>query len=356
MAKLSRKAGLTPGAVVYVGPERTGTASLSVIDFTETELNSHTPADITVAEQFSKTETMTWLRLTGVHDVSSIQEISKKYNIHPLTTEDIVNTGLRPKFEATTDYLFMALKSLQYDSDRDYLNIEQVSVVWTDKWIISFEEDVNTALDPVRERVEKTVPRLRAVKPGYMAYALVDAVVDHYFTVLEQINERIEQIEDGLIEDPSPGRLEDINDLKRSLAQMRRMVWPLREAVGAFQRSESPYIDADIHMYLRDLYDHVMQIIDTIDSYRDTIGGLVDTYMTAVSNKMNNVMKVLTIIATIFIPLSFFAGVYGMNFNTEISVFNMPELDFRYGYPLFWGIVILVAGGLLVLFRRRGWW
>lgn len=356
MAKLSHKAGMAPGTVVYVGPERTGAARLSVLDFTESDLDSHSPADINSAGKFRESRKMTWLRYGGIHDTGSVQKLAGQYNIHPLTIEDIVNTRLRPKFEVTTDYLFMAVKNLQYDSDEDQLIIEQLSVAWTDSWIISFEEDSGKVLESVRDRVEKTVPRVRAVKPGYMAYALVDAVVDHYFFVLEEINDRIETIEDGLIYDPAPERLEDINSVKRTLAHMRRMVWPLREAVSAFQRTDSNFIDPTIQMYLRDLYDHIMQIIDTIESYRDAINGLVDTYMTAVSNKMNSVMKVLTIIATIFIPLGFLAGVYGMNFNTEISPFNMPELNLPYGYLMFWGFVVLIGGGLLIVFRRLRWW
>jgi magnesium transporter len=275
--------------------------------------------------------------------------------MHALVLEDIVNTGQRPKLEDADEHMFLVLKMLYGDSNNGDLKAEQVSVVFGKNWVITFQETGEDVFDIVRKRIKKTVPRVRFMTSDYLAYALVDAVVDHYFIALEHLGEEIEVLDDAVSENPKPEHLNKIRDLKKQLIFMRKAVWPLREVIGGLERTESKLIKESTEPYIRDLYEHTIQVIDTVETYRDMVSGLLDLYHTGVSNRMNDIMKVLTIFATIFIPLGFLAGVYGMNFDTGASPFNLPELGFRFGYPMFWGAVVVVAGGLLWFFRRKNW-
>ena len=246
-------------------------------------------------------------------------------------------------------------KRLEYDPDKLAVTSDQISVIWGSDFVLSFVEVTSGAFEPVRERIRKTIPRVRLLDPDYLAYALMDVVVDHYFLALERLGDQLETYDEGMLENPEPERLQDIFEVKQQLLKMRKGVWPLREAIGSLERSDSKLLHKATRPYLRDLYDHVIQTADTVETYRDMTSSLQDLYLNSVSNKMNNVMKVLTIIATIFIPLSFLAGIYGMNFDPAAGPLNMPELSSPYGYVFFWGLVVVIGGGLLVLFRRKGW-
>lgn len=289
-----------------------------------------------------------------MHDESIVETLGDHFGVHPLAMEDIVNTGQRPKMEEGDGYLFLVIKMLYRDPGSEELLSEQVSVLFGEGWVITLQEDRRDVFTPVRERIRRTVPRERFMKADYLAYALLDAVVDHYFVVLEKIGEQIEDIEEALVSDPGPDNLNAIQGLKKDLIFMRKSIWPLREVVSALERIENKYISDLTRPYLRDLYEHIIQAIDTVETFRDMVSGLLDIYLSSVSNRMNEVMKVLTIIATIFIPLGFLAGVYGMNFDTG-SPFNMPELGFRFGYLVFWGLALVIAGGMFWYFRRRRW-
>jgi magnesium transporter len=221
--------------------------------------------------------------------------------------------------------------------------------------VLSFQERPGDVFEPIRERLRKTSPRVRFMNSDYLAYTLIDAIVDHYFVVLESVAANIEDVEDALIKNPQSEDLEAIHDLKRQLIMMRKATWPLREVVGGLERLETDLVKDSTSPYLRDLYEHTIQVIDTVETFRDIVSGLLDVYLSSVSNKMNEVMKVLTLIATIFIPLGFLAGVYGMNFDTSISVLNMPELGLRYGYIIFWIVAICIGGGLYLYFKRKKW-
>jgi len=353
--KAKKKLGLKPGSVVYVGEKRVEKVTVDVIDYTESDLKEKRIDDIEECFPFKESPTMSWINITGIHETDIVERIGKHFDMHPLVLEDIVNTGQRPKMEDADEYIFVVLKML-YKADEDgELTAEQVSILFGKNWVITFQEKPQDVFELVRQRIKRTVPRVRFMTADYLAYTLIDAAVDHYFLVLEEIGERIEALEDELSEHAKPESLSTIRDLKRELIFMRKAVWPLREVIGGLERSESKLIKDSTEPYIRDLYEHTIQVIDTVETFRDMVSSLLDLYHTGVSNRMNEVMKVLTIFASIFIPLGFLAGVYGMNFDTGASPFNLPELGLRFGYPMFWGAVVLVAGGLLWFFRHRRW-
>jgi len=353
--KISKSKGLTPGSVVYIGVQRTEDISIDLIDYTEADIHEETiqsPKDI---GKLKDTPSISWINVNGIHDVEKIELFGDHFGIHDLTLEDIANTGHRPKIEALDDYIFVVLKMLYKNQDEDDLVSEQISIIFSKTCVLSFQEKEGDVFNHVRDRIRRTVPRVKLMRSEYLAYSLIDAIVDNYYAILEQIGEKIESLEDILINNPSNENLESIHDLKRELIFMRKSVWPLREVVAGLGRLETDLIDSSLDVYLRDLYEHTIQVIDTVETYRDMVSSLMDIYLSSVSNKMNEVMKVLTIIATIFIPLSFLAGIYGMNFDTSASPFNLPELGMRYGYPLFWIIVLIVGIGMFLFFRRKKW-
>ncbi len=352
---MSRKAGMMPGSLVYIGDQRTQPVKLQLIEFTKTELVEKELAGPADCIQYKDTPGVSWINVTGIHDTGIIQGFGDEFGIHPLVLEDILNTGQRPKLEEWGEYLFLVVKMLYIKPGEATITSEQVSVIMGKGYVVSFQEQPADVFDPVRERIRKTVPRVRFSNPDYLAYALIDAIVDNYFAIVEHLADKIELIEDRLVNRPTTEDLQQIHELKRELIFMRKAVFPLREVIGNLDRTESDLVHTSTRPYLRDLYEHTVQVIDTVESLRETVSGLLDIYLSSVSNRMNEVMKVLTIIATIFIPLSFLAGVYGMNFDTSASPLNMPELHLPYGYIMFWGIALAVGIGLLWSFRRKHW-
>jgi magnesium transporter len=354
-SRLSKKIGVNPGTVVYVGDEQTADVHIDVIDYSETELAEKRVDSVEECYPYKDSKTITWINIDGIHHPETIEKIGAHFGIHPLVLEDIANTGQRPKMEDTDDYIFIVIKMLYSDKDNGEIKSEQVSVIFGKSWVITFQETGDDVLDIVRQRIKRTVPRVRLMSADYLAYSLIDAIVDYYFIVLEQIGEKIEILEDDIAENPKSGSLDTIRNLKRHLIFLRKSVWPLREVIGGLERIDTKLIKKTTLPYLRDLYEHTIQAIDTVETFREMVSGLLDLYHTGVSNRMNEVMKVLTIFATIFIPLGFLAGVYGMNFNTGVSPFNMPELSFYFGYPMFWLLVLFVVIGLLWFFRHKKW-
>ena len=350
-----KKLGLKPGSVVYVGEQRDHDVSIDIIDYTDVKLNQVKVSRVEDAFPYRDSKTTTWININGIHNTEIVEKLGAHFHLHALLLEDLVNAGHRPKLEENPDNLFIVLKMLQYDEGNHTIVKEQISIVFNKNIVISFQEKEGDVFGDVRNRLHRTNPRIRFLNSDYLAYALIDAIVDHYFVVLEHIGERVEDLEDRLMDDPRPEHLTTIRNLKREMLSMRRAVWPLREILAALERSETKLIHHETRPYLRDLYEHVIQVIDNVETYRETVSSLQDIYLSSVSNKMNEVMKVLTIIATIFIPLGFLAGVYGMNFDTETSPLNMPELGSPYGYLGFWGMVLLVAMGLVWFFRRKKW-
>ena len=350
--KSSKKAGLPPGTLVHVGEKRTEEVKITLIDYDEHRVEER--LDLTVEEclPFKALPTVTWVNVTGIHDVSTIEGFGKAFDIHPLVLEDIVHTEQRPKMEDLGDYLYIVLKMLVHvnaeNSENDF-EAEQVSLILGSNFVLSFQEREGDVFDSIRDRIKMGKGRIRKAGSDYLAYTLIDAIVDNYYVILETLGEKIEGIEEDVLAQPEPSTLKLIQDTKREMIFLRKCVWPLRETISNMERVESPLIGDAVGPYLRDVYDHTIQVIDTVETFRDTISGTLDIYLSSLSNRMNEVMKVLTIIATIFIPLTFIAGVYGMNFK------HMPELDWEWGYLTIW-IVMLVLGCLMLLgFKRKKW-
>ncbi|MBW1784019.1 MAG: magnesium/cobalt transporter CorA [Deltaproteobacteria bacterium] len=347
--KSSKKAGLPPGTLVHVGEKRTEEVRITLIDYDESHVEER--EDLTVKEclPFKALPTVTWVNVTGIHDMNIIKGFGEAFDIHPLVLEDIVHTGQRPKMEDLGDYLYIVLKMLvRVNSENDF-EAEQVSLILGSNFVISFQEREGDVFDTIRDRIKKGKGRIRKAGSDYLAYTLIDAIVDNYFIILEDVGEKIETLQEDVLEHPEPSSLKVIQDTKREMIFLRKSVWPLRETISNMERVESSLVGDAVGPYLRDVYDHTIQVIDTVETFRDTISGTLDIYLSSLSNRMNEVMKVLTIIATIFIPLTFIAGIYGMNFEA------MPELKWKWGYLTVW-IIIIVLGGLMLLgFKRKKW-
>ena len=347
--KTSSKIGLSPGAFVHVGDKKVEKVTIELIDYDIQKYDSKELRTIEEAFPFKDTHTVSWLNINGLHDTDVIQKIGKHFDIHPLSIEDILNTEQRPKIEIYDHYIFVSLKMLTYDKSQMEVQDEQISLILGKHYVLSFQEREGDVLAPVRDRIKTGAGRLRKMGPDYLTYAILDILIDHYFYVLECVDDEINQLEDEILNSPGQEFLQRIHYLKRELVNLRRLVWPMREVVSSLTRDEYHLIKEDTFPFLRDLHDHVFNISEMIESLRDMVTGLMDVYLSNVSNRMNEVMKVLTIIATIFIPLSFLAGVYGMNFDF------MPELKWHYGYFYIWGFMIVAALAMLYYFRRKKW-
>jgi len=348
--KRSRKAGLPPGALVHIGEKWSEQARISVMQYNEETLQEKELADVRELPVPSGASLTTWIHVDGLHDTAMLEQLGEKFDLHPLVLEDILNTDHRPKMEDMGPYIFVVLKCFAADVPAvAEVKAEQVSLILGPDYVLSLQEKESNLLAPIRERIRQNKGRIRKAGADYLAHAILDAVVDSYFLVLEDMGEEIDACEESLVNHPRSTILRRIHYLKRNMTILRKAVWPLREAVAALERSESSLIAEATNIYLRDVYDHTIQVMDTIESYRDTLSGMLDVYLSSLSNRMNEIMKVLTIIATIFIPLTFLAGVYGMNFD------YMPELRWRWGYFMAWGVMIAVALVMLKLFRKNRW-
>jgi magnesium transporter len=347
--KASKKAGMSPGVLVHVGEQKVETTQITLISYDQAVFEEKELKRIEESFVYKDTPPVTWINIDGLHQVELIEKIGTHFNIHPLTQEDIVNTGQRPKVEDFEEYLYLVFKMLKFDDTTGHITSEQVSLILGPHYLLSFQEAQGNVFNSVRERIHRGRGRIRKSGTDYLAYALMDAVVDHYFLILEKMGERIEHLEEQLHIQPTPELLQAIYDLKRELIYFRKQVWPMREVLNAWQKTESALVQEANNVFIRDVYDHTIQVIDTIESFRDIISGMMDLYLSTVSNKMNEVMKVLTIMATIFIPLTFVAGIYGMNFK------YMPELEWKWSYLMLWILLVVIFGGMMFYFKRKKW-
>lgn len=351
-----KQPGAVPGTLVYEGEAPPEPVRIHVFAYDAERLEEHEVEDPAAYRPSHDPDTVTWIDIDGVHDVALVERMGKVFGLHPLTLEDIVSTDQRPKFEEYPDYVYLVLKTMNYDHETCHIEPEQVSILFGHGFLLSFQESKEgDVFDPVRQRLREKRGIIRGVGADYLAYALIDVVVDYYMEILEGLGEHIEDLEDVVTLRPDTDGLRDINSLRRQVVMLRRSIWPLRDVIVALERSDRPFITAEIDPYLRDVYDHTVRTVELIESAREILASLVELHLSTVSNRMNEVMKVLTIFATFFLPLTFVAGIYGMNFNPEASPLNMPELNWFYGYPFAWAVMLAVAVVMYLFFRREGW-
>ena len=357
MAKLykkrSKKAGLLPGMLIHIGEKITEKVKITIIEYDETHF--HEKEAKTIEECFpfkdKSRPTVAWINIDGVHEIETLGRLGECFAIHPLIIEDILNTDQRPKMEDFDEYIYIVLKMLYYNGNINEIITEQVSLILGSNFVISYQEQEKEGdvFNVIRERIKTNKGRIRKMGADYLAYCLVDAIVDNYFIVLETLGEKIESLEEELVNYPTPEILRTICTMKRDMILLRRSVWPLREVINELERGESSLIKESTEIYLKDVYDHTIHVIDTLETFRDMVSGMLEIYLSSISNRLNAVMKVLTIIATIFMPLTFIVGIYGMNFK------YMPELPWRWGYPAVLLVMAAVGVSMIVYFRRKKW-
>ncbi len=347
-AKL-KNIGQIPWSIIYTWTNQTSNTVINMIDYKEDEVQQTQVKDIKECKNFIK-HWVKWIDFIGVDQISDIEIIWDVFEIHPLTLEDIANIHQRPKMEDMDTYLFFILKMFSFGEKDNILKEEQISIILGENYIISFQENEWSDDFPnVKERIIKWKGKIRNMKSDYLMYSILDAIVDQYFVVLEHIEEKIEILQDELMTNPTPKTLPKIQNLKQELIMLRKSIWPVREIINALQKTDSDLIHDELQNYFRDVYDHTIQIIDTIETFRDIIAGSLDIYLSSISNRMNQIMKVLTVISTVFIPLTFIVGVYGMNFK------YMPELNSKIAYPLLWAIMLGIAWTMLWFFKKKKW-
>jgi magnesium transporter len=347
--KRSQKTGLPAGSLVHIGERKTEKTAISIINYNQESFQEIGLEQLEHHVASMGEGSVTWINVRGIHEKAVIENIGKLFSLHPLLLEDIMNTDQRPKMEEYEDYLFIVMKMLSSEGMPNLIKDEQIAIVFGHGFLISFQESVPDEFSHIWEMIKNGRGRIKRMGSDYLAYSLMDVVVDNYFAVMESLGEEIEGLESELIRNPKQETLRSIHRLKREMIFVRRSIWPLREVVGDMERRGSAMIHESTTIYLRDIYDHIIHVIDTTETFRDIIAGMIDIYLSSVSNKMNEIMKVLTIIATIFIPLTWIVGIYGMNFD------YMPELRAKIGYPIVMAIMVVIGLLMLLYFKRKKW-
>ncbi len=347
--RMQKGVALSPGTVVFHGPKRVERVQISAMEYGPDYFRER--RDVTVEEALTRggKNTVLWVDVDGLHETSILEDIGSRFGLHPLALEDVAHANQRPKADDFEDYLLIVLRMIRHDETSNSIVSEQVSLVLGPDYVFSFQEAAGDVFDPVRERIRQGKGRSRGLGADYLADILMDSIVDNYYVVLDKIGERIEALEEPVVSDPSPEILREIHGLKHDLVYMRKYVTPLRELIGGLARGESKLVAEETTLFLRDVYDHTIHVVESVEAFRDMLSGLQDLYLSSVSNRMNQVMKVLTIVGTIFVPLTFLAGVYGMNFE------YMPELGWRWSYPIFWLVAAGIGAGMIGFFWRSRW-
>jgi magnesium transporter len=347
--RMARKVGMAPGSLVYTGEKGHVPAQITLTrydanDFVERELDAFTECQVAEAPG-----EVTWIHVNGISQVKDLEKLGECFKIHPLVLEDILEVGQRPKVEDYDDYLYIVINSIRPTAEAEELVAEEISLVLGPNYLLSFYEGRGDLFAPVRERLLKAKGRIRKMGADFLAYSIIDLVVDNYFVELEKFGDQVESLEDEVVANPSPQTLRDVHRFKNDMIMLRKSLWPLREVIARLERRESPLISESLGNYFRDVYDHTIIAIDTVETYRDILSGMLDIYLSSMSNRLNSIMKVLTIIATIFMPLTFITSLYGMNFK------HMPELQWEYGYYGVIGVIVVIALSMIEYFRRKHW-
>jgi magnesium transporter len=349
LQKMKKRIGLPPGSLVHIGSRKEDNVRISLIDYS---LESSREQNISAIEEVFPCFTspsVSWINIDGLHDTELFSALGKELSLHPLLLEDILDTGQRPKLELYPDHLLIILKMITWNEGEGKIDFEQISFIMGEHYIISWQEHKGDVFEHVRQRIRNDKSRIRKSGTDYLLYSLLDAIIDNYYLMLSNLGDTIESIEAELVDDPSQDLLTAIHSLKRDVLFLRKSIWHLRSVISNLNRIDSPAITPEVITYMRDLHDNTVQVIDTIETYREIISGLLDIYLSSLSNRMNQVMKVLTIFAAIFIPLTFIAGVYGMNFH------YLPELSWKYAYPVWWLIVIAISSIMIIFFKKKNW-
>lgn len=349
MSTMLESIGLPPGTPVFVGEQQSEAVKITLYDYDDAHTERRIVQSIEECFPYKDMPSVTWINVDGLHDVAMLERLAHDYGLHPLTIEDIVNTQQRPKVEFFDNYIALNLKMYTFDINTYELDIDHVSLVLGKNFVLTFQERQGDLFDAIRARIQYNKGKIKKGGADYLAYSLLDAIVDGYFKVLDRIGDEIEDIEEKLFTNPESSILQDLHDLRQELIFFRKTVWPLRTIMNELDRQETELIEDSTSVYLRDLYDHVVQVIETLETFREMLSGHLEVYLSTISNKTNEIMKFLTIIGTIFIPLTFIAGVYGMNFK------HMPELEWRWGYYLIWAVMIGIGVALLAYFRKKNW-
>ena len=347
--RYAQKVGLPPGTLIHTGEERTEPVRITVTDYDDEYLHEDEVQTIEECLPFKETQTVTWIQIEGIHDTDVITEIGEHFGVNPLILEDLMSPTHLPKIEIHEDYVFIILKSLNYKASDSEISREQISLIIGANYVISLQENLGDVFIPVQNRLQNNRGRIRRMRADYLAYALIDVIVDNYFIVLDELNDGIELIEEEAITNPTPEVLASINVLRKKLLLLRRPILPLRDIVDEILHEETPLLDEETHLYFRDVYDHLIQVIQMLEMIRTAVSELFDTYTSAISHRMNEIMKVLTIVATFFIPLTFIAGIYGMNFRF------MPELEMHWGYPAVLLVMVAIGIAMFIYFKLKKW-
>jgi magnesium transporter len=347
--KMARKAGLPPGSLIYTGEKGHLPAQITVTCYNENKFIEDELDAFVESLPVGDPGEVTWINFNGVSQVRNLEKVGECFNIHPLVLEDILEVGQRPKIEDYDDYLYIVLDSIRPAAEGEELVSEEISLILGPHYVLSFREGGGDLFAPIRERLLKAQGRIRKMGADYLAYTIIDLIVDNYFVELEKFGDQVEFLEDEVVSRPTPQTLSAVHRFKNDMIMLRKSLWPLREVIARLERRESPLISENLGNYFRDVYDHTIIAIDTVETYRDILSGMLDIYLSSISNRLNAIMKVLTIIATIFMPLTFITSLYGMNFK------NMPELEWRYGYYGVLGVIVVIAAFMLLYFRRKRW-
>ena len=343
------KIGLAPGALIHLGERKTERLAISLIEYGESEITERQFQSLSDSQAYEPHLPVLWLNVHGLHEPEVMAEIGRRFKLHPLVLEDILNTNQRPKIDDYGDYLFLVARFFEIDSETRQIGSDQVSLILGPNFVLTFQERPSGRFDPIRERLRQNRGQIRRLGADYLAYSLLDAVVDRYFTILEDIGERTEELENVMLEQPRPGALHEVHQLKRETLMMRRSIWPLREVINSLTRADDRFFRPETRPYLRDVYDHTVHAIESLEGNRDMIAGMLDIYLSSVSNRVNQEVRALTVVAIIFMPATLISGVFGMNFK------NMPILDWPLGFPIAIGLMAAVAATLSVIFWRRRW-